>query len=98
MVGVVAEQHQTVGLDFEVEAAVHASVGTHAVAQLFGVAAGQLGHGHGGDAILNINRYGMAERYVPDTLDGRDEVEGDVAVLNLDVLGVEVALGQCVSV
>ena len=92
MVGIVAEEYQAVGLDFEVEATVYASVGLHAVAQLFGSAAIELCHRHSGNAVLNVDGNGLAQHHVGHVLDGRYEVEADATVLNAYVLCVEVAL------
>ena len=52
MVGVVGEEHNAVGLQLEVESAVHTVVGAHAVLQLFCRAAVELGHSHSGNAVL----------------------------------------------
>ena len=54
--------------------------------------------GHGGDAVLDVDGHGLSELDVLDALDGRDEVERDLAVVDADVLGVEVALVEGIVV
>ena len=60
MVGIVTEEYQMVGLDLEVETAIHTAIGHDAIAQLLGSTAGQLGHRHSGNAILNVNGYRLS--------------------------------------
>ena len=60
MVGIVAEEDQTVVLDLEIEATVNTSIGLQAVAQLVGSTSCQLGHGHSGNTILDIDGYGLS--------------------------------------
>ena len=98
MVGVVAEEDKAVGLNLEVETTVHTTIGAHAVTQFIGCAAIELGHGHSGNAILNVNGYWLAKYDAGYRLDGRDEVKRNLAVLNLDVLSMEVAFGECVVI
>ena len=70
MVGIVAEEYQTVGLDFEVEATVDATIGLQAFTELVGRTACQLCHSHSGNAVLDIDGNGLAEFDVLDALDG----------------------------
>ena len=91
MVGIVAEEYQLVGLDLEVEATLHPAIGLHALAQLVGGTSGQLCHGHGGNAVLDVDGDGLSQLHIGDALDGRYEVERNLTVLYTDVLGMEVA-------
>ena len=94
VVGIVAEEYQLVGLDLEVETAVDATIGLHTVAQIFGCASVELCHSHGSDAILYVDRYGLSQFDIGHRLYRRHEVEGDGAVPDTDILGMEVAFIQ----
>ena len=85
-------------LDLEVETAVDPPVGLHAVAQFFCRTAVELCHGHGGNAVLDVDGYGLPQLYIPDILYRRDEVEGDGAVRYTDILGVEIAIVPAVLI
>ena len=98
MVGIVAEEHQTVVLDLEIEATVNTSVGLQAVAQLVGSTSCQLGHGHGCNTVFDVDGHGLPQCYILHRLDGRDEVEGNLAVLDTDILSMEITLGKCIVV
>ena len=98
MVAVVAEEHVAWVVDLEVEATLHSRVGLHAAAQFLRRAAVELCHCHGGDTILDIDGYGMAQRNLGHRLQRRYEVEDDLAVADADVGSVEVSLVAAVGV
>ena len=95
---VVGKEYELVVLDLEVEAAVHASVCLHSVAQLIGCAAIQLCHCHCSHTVGDVDWHRLSEFYACHVLDRRDEVECDSAILYLDVLCVEVAFVLAVFV
>ena len=92
VVGIVAQHHMAVVFHLEVETAVHTTVGGHPVAQLAVGAPAELGHGHGGHGVLDVDGHRLSKAHVVDPPGGRDEVEGDFSVVDDDVLGMEVTL------
>ena len=98
VMSVVGKEYELVVLDLEVEAAVHASVCLHSVAQLIGCTAIQLGHCHCCHTVGDVDRHWLAEFHACYVLDRRDEVECDSAILYLDVLSMEVAFVLAVFV
>ena len=92
MVSIIAQEHMAAVIQLKVETAVNTSIGLHAILQLLGRTTIQLGHGHGGNAIVYINRYRLAELNASHILNGRDEVELYLTIVDGDVLGMEVAL------
>ena len=98
MVGIVAEEGDVLVFQFEVEATVNTAIGLHAIEQFLAVAAVQLCHGHGGNAVFDVDGDGLSQLHVLNALDGRDEVEGDFTVVDDDVLGMEVALVEAVFI
>ena len=98
VVGIVREEHVLVVLYLEVEASLHSAVCLHAVLQFFGVTSGELCHCHGSHGVFDIDGYGLSELNALDCLNGRNEVECYLSVLDDDVLGMEVALVAAVVV
>ena len=92
VVGIVAEVDLGVGLQFEVEAALHTTEACHALTQFVVGDTGQLGHRHGSDAIVDVHAQGYAEAYVLNLAFGVHEVEHNLATTDADVLGMVVAL------
>ena len=68
MMGVVAEEGDTVVLQFEIETTVHTTVGLHTVTQFLGIASIQLCHSHSCHTVLDIDGHGLAEFHVQDIL------------------------------
>ena len=91
MMGIVGEQHMAVVLNLEVESAVYTPIGLHAILQFLGSAAIKLSHSHGSDAVVDVDRHWLSEFYILHTLNRRHKVESDVAVVDADVLSMEVA-------
>ena len=98
VVGIVREEHVLVVLYLEVEASLHSAVCLHAVLQFFGVTSGELCHCHGSHGVFDVDGNGLPELNALDCLDGRNEVECYLSVLDDDVLGMEVALVATVVV
>ena len=95
---IVAKEHQIGRFNLKVEPTVYAVVGFDTITQFFGVASVELCHSHCSNGILYIDGHGMAQGYVLYALDGRNEVERDVAVVYLHVLGMEVTFVEGVLV
>ena len=98
MVGIIAEEDHLVGLDLEVEATVHTSVGLHTVFQFLCRTTIELCHSHGGNAVLNVDGDGLAQLYILDILDGRDEVKGNLTIVDANVLSMEIALVEAIVI
>ena len=98
VVCIVGQQDVLVVLYLEVESAVNAFVCLHAVAQFLGVASVELCHSHGSHTVLDVDGYGLSKLYVLDVLDRRYKVECNLAVVDVDVFGMEVALVEAVFV
>ena len=85
--------------NLEVEAAVNATVCLHCHTSVPSLEASvELWPWPCRDAVLDIDGHGLTELHSAYGFYGRDEVERDVAVLNHDILGMEVAAVKTVFI
>ena len=95
---IIAQQHGCVVLYLEVETPLHSLEGCHTAAQLLCRASAELCHSHGSNAVFDIDGHGLSQADIVDTLYRRHEVEAYLAIVYHDILGMEVALIQCIVV
>ena len=98
VVSIVAEEHYLVGLQLKVEAAVNALICAHSVFQLLYRASVELCHRHSCHAVLDVYGHRLAKSYVLYAFYRRHEVECYLAVVDADVLCMEVAFAEAVLI
>ena len=92
MVCIIREEDVLCIANAEIEATVNALVYHHTIANLIGSASIQLCHCHRCDAIVDVDRHWLSEVYACDILYRRDKVEGNLSVLYLYILCMEVSV------
>ena len=98
MVGIVAEEDELVSLDLEVEATVYTTVCLHTVFQFTCCTTIELSHGHGSNTVFYVDGNRLTKLYAFYTLDGRDEVEGNLTIVDANVLSMEIALVEAIVI
>ena len=98
MVGVVAQEDDAVGFEFEIEAAHNAFKAQHAAADFLFRGTGNLGERHSGDAVFDVDAHGHAEFNILDIAKRRDEVKHDASATDAQVFSMKIALVAAVVV
>lgn len=88
---VVGKENMARCAHLEIEPTVDSLVSFHSTTDLFGSTTVELGECHSGNTILDIDWYGLPEFHILDILYRRNEVESNLAVVDTDTLGMEVA-------
>ena len=88
--GIVGEQHVLVIAYAEVKATIHATVCLHAITKLISRTTIKLCHCHCCYAVLDVDRHRLTKFNTLDILYWRNKVEGNLTILNADVLCVEI--------
>ena len=98
MVGVVAQEDDAVGFEFEIETAHNAFKTQHAAADFLFRSTGNLGERHSGDAVFDVDAHGHAEFNILDIAKRRDEVKHDASATDAQVFSMKIALVAAVVV
>ena len=98
MMGIVAKEYHLAVFDLEIKATVNASVCLHAILQLLSSTTVKLSHCHCSNTVFYVDGNRLTKLYAFYTLDGRDEVKCDFAILYYDILCMEIAFVETVVI
>ena len=98
MMGIVAKEYHLAVFDLESETTLNTGIGLHTDTQLLCRTTGKLSHCHCSNTVFYVDGNRLTKLYAFYTLDGRDEVKCDFAILYYDILCMEIAFVETVVI